>query len=58
MNRRKFLVNTGIVGTGLLGAGNAASGLLQAGNVIQFGFKFQTGGKTRGIYRARIAFSF
>jgi len=31
MNRRNFLVNTGIVGAGLLGAGNAAPGLLRAG---------------------------
>jgi superoxide dismutase, Fe-Mn family len=31
MNRRKFLVNTGIVGAGLLGAGNAAPGFLSAG---------------------------
>src|SRR5260221_581552 len=30
MNRRNFLVNTGIVGAGLLGAGNAASGFLRA----------------------------
>src|SRR5260370_42666486 len=31
MNRRNFLFNTGIVGAGLLGAGNAAPGLLRAG---------------------------
>ena len=31
MNRRNFLLNTGIVGAGLLGAGNAAPGLLRAG---------------------------
>jgi len=31
MNRRKFLVNTGIVGAGLLGGGKAAPGLLRAG---------------------------
>jgi Fe-Mn family superoxide dismutase len=31
MNRRKFLTNTGIVGAGLLGAGNSAPGLLRAG---------------------------
>src|SRR5271156_6310803 len=30
MNRRKFLFNTGIVGAGLLGSHNAASGLLRA----------------------------
>src|SRR5271168_545000 len=30
MNRRKFLFNTGIVGAGLLGTHNAASGLLRA----------------------------
>jgi len=32
MNRRKFLVNTGIVGAGIIGAGNAAPGLLRAGS--------------------------
>src|SRR6202162_6640768 len=31
MNRRKFLVNTGIVGAGLLGGGKTAPGLLRAG---------------------------
>ncbi len=31
MNRRKFLVNTGIVGAGLLGGEKAAPGLLRAG---------------------------
>src|SRR6202165_3665081 len=31
MNRRNFLLNTGIVGAGLLGAGNAAPVLLRAG---------------------------
>src|SRR5208282_6064805 len=31
MNRRKFLVNTGIVGAGLLGAGSAAPSFLSAG---------------------------
>ena len=30
MDRRKFLVNTGIVGAGLLGAGKGAPGLLRA----------------------------
>ena len=30
MDRRKFLVSSGIVGAGLLGAGKAAPGLLQA----------------------------
>src|SRR5207245_5870005 len=32
MNRCKFLSNTGIVGAGLLGAGNAAPSLLHAGS--------------------------
>ena len=32
MNRRKFLVNTGIVGAGMLGAGKAVSGSSLAGN--------------------------
>src|SRR5258708_30502302 len=31
MNRRKFLVNTGIVGAGLFGGGKTAPGLLRAG---------------------------
>src|SRR5215470_16490503 len=31
MDRRKFLVNGGIAGVGLLGAGNIAPGLLEAG---------------------------
>jgi Fe-Mn family superoxide dismutase len=31
MNRRKFLVNTGIVGAGILGAGKTASGIALAG---------------------------
>lgn len=30
MDRRKFLVNSGVVGAGLLGAGQIAPGLLQA----------------------------
>src|SRR5260370_35427395 len=30
MNRRSFLLNTGIVGAGLLGAGNSAPGFLRA----------------------------
>src|SRR5438309_11329160 len=33
MNRRNFLLNTGIVGAGLLGSGNSAAGLLRAGTV-------------------------
>src|SRR5213594_1515244 len=32
MNRRNFLLDTGIVGAGLLGAGSAAPGFLRAGN--------------------------
>src|SRR5216684_583702 len=35
MNRRTFLFNTGIVGAGLLGAGNSASGLLPPGGAIR-----------------------
>ena len=31
MNRRSFLLNTGIAGVGLLEAGNSALGLLRAG---------------------------
>ncbi len=46
MNRRSFLWNTGIVGAGLLGAGNAAPGLLRADTA---------GGKTRGFYRTPAA---
>jgi Fe-Mn family superoxide dismutase len=34
MNRRQFLVNTGIVGAGLLGAGSASPGLLGAGTAM------------------------
>src|SRR5260370_14475055 len=34
MNRRSFLFNTGIVGAGLLGAGNSAPGFLLAGPAI------------------------
>jgi len=33
MNRRKFIFNSGIVGAGLLGAGEAAPGILRAGSV-------------------------
>jgi superoxide dismutase, Fe-Mn family len=36
MNRRKFIVGTGIVGAGLLGAGEAAPGLLHAGTATDF----------------------
>jgi Fe-Mn family superoxide dismutase len=36
MNRRNFIVGTGIVGAGLLGAGDAASGLLHAGTATDF----------------------
>jgi superoxide dismutase, Fe-Mn family len=35
VNRRKFLVNTGIVGAGLLGRGNSAPGFLRAGIAIR-----------------------
>src|SRR5712671_2324732 len=35
MNRRTFLFNTGIVGAGLLGAGNSAPGLLSVGGAIK-----------------------
>ncbi len=35
MNRREFLFNTGVVGAGLLGAGNSARGLLRAGGAIR-----------------------
>src|SRR5713226_4829749 len=35
MNRRTFLFNTGIVGAGLLGAGNSAPGLLPPGGAIE-----------------------
>ena len=34
VNRRKFLVNTGIVGAGLLGGGNSAPRFLRAGTAI------------------------
>src|SRR6516162_8120089 len=33
MNRRRFLLNTSIVGAGMLGTGKAAPGLLRAGGV-------------------------
>src|SRR5271155_2968212 len=36
MDRRKFLVSTGIVSAGLLGAGHAGPGLLQAGTELGF----------------------
>jgi Fe-Mn family superoxide dismutase len=36
MNRRKFIVGTGIVGAGLLGASNAAPGLLHADTATEF----------------------
>jgi superoxide dismutase, Fe-Mn family len=36
MNRRNFIVGTGIVGAGLLGAGHAAPGLLHAGTATDF----------------------
>src|SRR5260370_21988867 len=35
MNHRMFLFNTGIVGAGWLGAGNAAPGFLRAGTAIK-----------------------
>src|SRR6202047_896768 len=36
MNRRKFLVNTGIVGAGLLGASRGASAALRSGTALNF----------------------
>src|SRR5271156_1929237 len=36
MNRRKFVVNTGIVGAGLLGASSDASAALRSGTVLNF----------------------
>jgi Fe-Mn family superoxide dismutase len=36
MNRRNFIVGTGLVGAGLLGAGEAAPGLLHAGTTTDF----------------------
>src|ERR1700722_85168 len=37
MNRRKFLVNTGIVGAGLLGASSGGSAALRSGTASDFG---------------------
>ena len=39
MDRRKFLVNSGVVGVGLLGAGAVAPGMLQAESRPDFGIK-------------------
>ena len=36
MNRRKFLVNTGIVGAGLLGTSSGASAALRSGTTLNF----------------------
>jgi hypothetical protein len=36
MNRRKFVVNTGIVGVGLLGASSSASTALRSGAALNF----------------------
>jgi len=55
MNRRNFLVNTGIVGAGLLGAGNAAPGLLRAGTANNSDSNLTLEGKARGLYVAPVA---
>jgi len=36
MNRRNFLVNSGIVGAGLLGAGSGVSAALHSGTALEF----------------------
>src|SRR5271167_2151945 len=36
MNRRNFLMNTGIIGAGLLGAGSGASAVLRSGTASDF----------------------
>ncbi len=46
MNRRKFIVGTGIVGAGLLGAGEAAPGLLHAGTATDFESNLKSEEKT------------
>jgi hypothetical protein len=52
MDRRKFVVHSGIVGAGLGEANTAAPGVLHA---AEFKFSLHIGGKTRGIYRTPFA---
>jgi Fe-Mn family superoxide dismutase len=58
VNRRKFLVNTGIVGAGLLGGGNAATGLLRAGTAVQSDLNLTLEEKTVAFTLPPLPYSF
>jgi Fe-Mn family superoxide dismutase len=58
MNRRKFLVGTGIVGAGLLGAGDAAPGLLHAGTATDFKPNLKSEEKTVAFSVPPLPYSF
>jgi superoxide dismutase, Fe-Mn family len=58
MNRRKFIVGTGIVGAGLLGAGDVAPSLLHAGTATDFKSNLKSEEKTVAFSVPPLPYSF